>query len=165
MWDKSIYNLKEFPPKFHFHGAHFGFNFPFTRAAAVEASSSTFLENENDGGRIILNEAQATVQLGKLLGVEYNGMEEEVLSKIVELERKDKERIEGGIRRKEKIGKIRKLMKDKNIDFVVLRETKKVVITEKVTRAMWMRNEMAYMEVDLEGVAGGTLCIWDPVVF
>ncbi|KAL7185271.1 hypothetical protein ACSBR2_027241 [Camellia fascicularis] len=31
MWDKPFYNLKEFPPKLHFHGAHFGFNFPFTR--------------------------------------------------------------------------------------------------------------------------------------
>ncbi|GMP92072.1 hypothetical protein CsSME_00042458 [Camellia sinensis var. sinensis] len=74
---------------------------------------------------------------GNLLGLQYNGKEAEVLSKIVELEMKDKERIGGiltwnvrGIGRSEKKGKIRKMMKERNVDILLLQETKKANVLE-----------------------------------
>ena len=47
------------------------------------------MENGDDGGKLLLNEAQATLQMGKLLGMSFNGKEDEALNKIMELEVKD----------------------------------------------------------------------------
>ncbi|XP_028076613.1 uncharacterized protein LOC114278708 [Camellia sinensis] len=124
------------------------------RAAAVEASISSSTENGNVGGRRFFNEAETTVQLGKILGVEYNGTEEEILIWNIR-----------GIGRQEKRGKIRKLVKDRNIDIVLIQETKKSAITNKEVRKMRVRTRMEFMSVDSEGIAGGLLCIWDPEVF
>ncbi|XP_028085600.1 uncharacterized protein LOC114286624 [Camellia sinensis] len=131
-------------------------------------------------------------------GMEYNGIEEEVLRKIMELEKKDKEKLGGrgeigllhrvfvevgfhwslimfpmkiliwnirGIGREEKRGKIRKLVNDRNIDIVLIQETKKAVITNREVREMWVRTRMEFMSVDSEGTAGGLLCIWDQRYF
>ncbi|GMP34511.1 hypothetical protein CsSME_00007347 [Camellia sinensis var. sinensis] len=69
------------------------------RAVVVAAISlSASVENVTDKGRHILTEAQATLKMGEVLGVKYNGKEDEVIHKIVELELKDKERIGRGDR-------------------------------------------------------------------
>ncbi|KAF5933493.1 hypothetical protein HYC85_029664 [Camellia sinensis] len=66
------------------------------RAATATISLSASIENGRDKGRYVLNEAQATLKMGEILGMEFNGKADEVLSKIVELEMKDIERVEGG---------------------------------------------------------------------
>ncbi|GMP86480.1 hypothetical protein CsSME_00039242 [Camellia sinensis var. sinensis] len=63
------------------------------RGSVAEASISASIDSGNAAGRRILSDAQATVQIGALLGLQYIGKEAEVINKIVELERKDKERI------------------------------------------------------------------------
>ncbi|THG02824.1 hypothetical protein TEA_014145 [Camellia sinensis var. sinensis] len=68
------------------------------RAAVAAISLSALVENVTDKGRHILTEAQATLKMGEVLGVNCNGKEDEVLHKIVELELKDKERIGRGER-------------------------------------------------------------------
>ncbi|KAL7232299.1 hypothetical protein ACSBR2_010342 [Camellia fascicularis] len=64
------------------------------RAAAVAFSASS--ESGRVSGNNSLQEACATLQIGKLLGVKYKGNEDEVLSKILDLEAKDRERVGGG---------------------------------------------------------------------
>ncbi|KAL7170761.1 hypothetical protein ACSBR2_035601 [Camellia fascicularis] len=68
------------------------------RAAVAAISLSASIENERYKGRYVLNEAQATLKMGEILEIEYNGKEAEVLTKIVELAMKDMERLEGGNR-------------------------------------------------------------------
>lgn len=64
--------------------------------AAISLLAS--IENGRDKGRHVLNEAQTTLKMGEILGLEYNGKEDKMLTKIVELEMKDKERLEEGNR-------------------------------------------------------------------
>lgn len=70
-----------------------------------------------------------------------------------------------GIGRSEKKGKIKKMMKERNVDIVLLQETKKAGILEQEVREMWRRDSMEFMAVGSEGSAGRLLCIWDPQVF
>ncbi|KAL7212880.1 hypothetical protein ACSBR2_015553 [Camellia fascicularis] len=66
------------------------------RAAVAAISLSTSVENGLDKGRCVLNEAQATLKMGEVLGVQFNGKEDEVLKKIVGLELNDQGRIRRG---------------------------------------------------------------------
>ncbi|KAI8012309.1 hypothetical protein LOK49_LG06G02160 [Camellia lanceoleosa] len=64
------------------------------RASMAEASLLASIGSGEARGNHILDEAQACLQMGKLLGLEMNGKEAEVLEKIMELEVKDIGRIE-----------------------------------------------------------------------
>ncbi|CAL5419885.1 unnamed protein product [Camellia sinensis] len=66
------------------------------RAAVAAASLSASREGGVDNGRFILNEAEATVKMGEILGMQFNGKRAEVVKEIVNLELKDMERIEVG---------------------------------------------------------------------
>ncbi|XP_028109732.1 uncharacterized protein LOC114308363 [Camellia sinensis] len=67
--------------------------------------------------------------------------------------------------KKEKQGRIKSLLKDRNIDIVCFQETKRAVISDVDARRLWGSKNMEFMSVDPEGIAGGLLCIWDPAVF
>ncbi|KAI7999156.1 hypothetical protein LOK49_LG10G01264 [Camellia lanceoleosa] len=62
------------------------------RAAAAAWSLSASTKSGSSKGRHILSEAQANLQLGKVLGIHYNGKDSEVLEKLVELESIDRGR-------------------------------------------------------------------------
>ncbi|CAL5328178.1 unnamed protein product [Camellia sinensis] len=62
------------------------------RPAAVALAHSELSEGESSMHTYLLKEAQATVQLGKDLGINFCGQEEGVVDKIMEMELKDKER-------------------------------------------------------------------------
>ncbi|KAI7981310.1 hypothetical protein LOK49_Contig51G00011 [Camellia lanceoleosa] len=64
------------------------------KAAIATFSLASSSKSEASRGRIILNEAQASVQLGKVLGIDFDAQEDVVLSKIADLERNDLARIE-----------------------------------------------------------------------
>ncbi|KAL7188418.1 hypothetical protein ACSBR1_038297 [Camellia fascicularis] len=66
------------------------------RAAATVASVSSSSASGVARDRKILEEAKETLQLGKLLGVNYKGKEEEMMSKIMELEAQNRARIGEG---------------------------------------------------------------------
>lgn len=51
--------------------------------------SSNGIANRN---RLLLNEAQTIWEVNKVIGIGYDGDEEEVISKIAEMEAQDKER-------------------------------------------------------------------------
>ncbi|CAL5378234.1 unnamed protein product [Camellia sinensis] len=59
------------------------------RSAAAAISLS--MSSKSGSGHLLLNEAEASLQIGKVLGLQCKGKEEEVLGKLMELEAKDKE--------------------------------------------------------------------------
>ncbi|KAL7262115.1 hypothetical protein ACSBR1_000490 [Camellia fascicularis] len=62
------------------------------RPAAATIARSDLSEGVTSPNNLVLNEAKATIQLGKSLGINFNGKEDDVLNKIIKLELKDKER-------------------------------------------------------------------------
>ncbi|XP_028072866.1 uncharacterized protein LOC114275081 [Camellia sinensis] len=70
-----------------------------------------------------------------------------------------------GLGRKEKRSKIKKIVRERQVDIALFQETKKAELSEEVVRSVWAKEKMEYMGVDAEGSAGGLLCIWDPDIF
>ncbi|GFY83050.1 hypothetical protein Acr_02g0012900 [Actinidia rufa] len=64
------------------------------RAAAASIALSISTESTNNRGRIMLNEAQATWEMGKALGLVEDGSNENVICKIMELEENDERQYE-----------------------------------------------------------------------
>lgn len=62
------------------------------RPAVVALAQSELSEGDSSSHSQLLKEAQATVQLGKELGINFCGQEEGMVNKIIELELKDRER-------------------------------------------------------------------------
>ncbi|CAL5376656.1 unnamed protein product [Camellia sinensis] len=56
-------------------------------------AQSDLSEGSSSSNNDLFEEAKATIHLGKCLGINYNGKEDTVLSKIIDLELKDKDRI------------------------------------------------------------------------
>lgn len=51
------------------------------------------MESKSGSGQLLLNEAEASLQIGNVRGLNYDGNEVEVLSKLVKLEGRDKEKM------------------------------------------------------------------------
>ncbi|CAL5410409.1 unnamed protein product [Camellia sinensis] len=56
-------------------------------------AQSDLSEGSSSSNNDLFEEAKATIHLGKCLGINYNGKEDTVLSKIIDLELKDKDKI------------------------------------------------------------------------
>ncbi|XP_028066846.1 protein FAR-RED IMPAIRED RESPONSE 1-like [Camellia sinensis] len=56
-------------------------------------AQSDLSEGSSSSNNELFEEAKATIHLGKCLGINYNGKEDTVLSKIIDLELKDKDKI------------------------------------------------------------------------
>ncbi|KAL7181930.1 hypothetical protein ACSBR1_040775 [Camellia fascicularis] len=65
------------------------------RAAAAAISMSVEQSLNTKRRNKLLTEAQATMEVGKILGLNFEGKENEVMGKLAELEEKDMERAEG----------------------------------------------------------------------
>lgn len=70
-----------------------------------------------------------------------------------------------GLGRREKKGKIRTLVHERKIDIVLLQKTKSQSLSQIEVKSLWPRDKMEFMCVDLDALAGGLLCIWDPGMF
>lgn len=70
-----------------------------------------------------------------------------------------------GITKKEKRGRIKKILKDNRVDMVLFQETKQKSITSDLIRSIWWNDKWEFMEVDALESAGGLLYIWNPNVF
>ncbi|XP_028053768.1 uncharacterized protein LOC114258112 [Camellia sinensis] len=102
--------------------------------------------------------------MGRVLGLNCEGKEEEVMSKLMEFESMDMDKVH----QKGRIGKCRKIkqvLKERKIDIALLQETKKEVVNSELVQTIWAGEKMEFMSVDSVGSAGGLLCIWNPVVF
>ncbi|KAL7257798.1 hypothetical protein ACSBR1_003997 [Camellia fascicularis] len=71
--------------------------FVIFRLAASTFAQSDLSESGSSSTNSLLEEAKATIQLGKSLGVNYNGEDDAVLNKIIDLELKDKARINNAV--------------------------------------------------------------------
>ena len=65
-----------------------------------------------------------------------------------------------GLGRREKRRKIKKIIKENELDIVLMQETKKEVITEMFVTSICPDKNFGYMEVGADGSSGGLLCIW-----
>ncbi|KAI7997262.1 UPF0481 protein [Camellia lanceoleosa] len=61
------------------------------------AAISLSMASESSRGRLLLNEAEATLQIGRVLGLNCEGKEEEVVSKLMELESMDMDKVRCGL--------------------------------------------------------------------
>ncbi|GMP74006.1 hypothetical protein CsSME_00031546 [Camellia sinensis var. sinensis] len=61
------------------------------RSAAATISLS--MASKSSRGRVDLSEAEATLELGKTLGIDFEGKDEEVISKLLQLEANDLEKV------------------------------------------------------------------------
>ncbi|KAF5934676.1 hypothetical protein HYC85_030847 [Camellia sinensis] len=57
------------------------------------AAISLSMASDSSHGRLLLNKAKATLQMGQVLGLNCEGKEEEVVSKLIELESMDLEKV------------------------------------------------------------------------
>ncbi|XP_028083295.1 uncharacterized protein LOC114284558 [Camellia sinensis] len=70
-----------------------------------------------------------------------------------------------GLGRADKRRRVRQVMQDRNVDVLLLQETKKSSTEEMFVRSFWPWERMEFMAVDSEASAGGLLSIWNPEVF
>ncbi|XP_028094700.1 uncharacterized protein LOC114294749 [Camellia sinensis] len=70
-----------------------------------------------------------------------------------------------GLGRPEKKKRIKAVIKERKVDMVMLQETKRANISNQCVKSIWPYDQVAYMNVDADGSAGGLLCVWKPEVF
>ncbi|KAL7186017.1 hypothetical protein ACSBR2_027885 [Camellia fascicularis] len=132
-----------------------GKNKVWSRAATVALSSSVSQTNNHNRRRkerdhqYLLNEAQATIHIGKALGVDFEGKEREVTEKIITMERNNRSQAP-------------KRIVERNVDMVLFQETKRSEMIELFVKSLWPEELVGFMVVDAEGSAGGLVCVWRP---
>ncbi|XP_028069638.1 uncharacterized protein LOC114272166 [Camellia sinensis] len=107
------------------------------RAVAIAASLSVPQTSCPSGRAALLKEARETVQW--------------IMSWNVR-----------GLGRKDKRGKILKLVKDKKLDMLLLQETKKSNVDELLVKSLRPLDSLQFLAVDSVGSAGGLLRVWNP---
>ncbi|XP_028108356.1 uncharacterized protein LOC114307162 [Camellia sinensis] len=106
--------------------------------------------------------------MGKLIGIDFEGQEDEVLKKIIKLKQLDAERVEQRKKSKSrevKRRRIKKIIKDNKVDMVLLQETKRAAFDSNLVRSIWPEDNLEFMEVGASGSAGGLVCVWNPAMF
>ena len=64
-----------------------------------------------------------------------------------------------GLGRPEKKRRIKAVIKERKVDMVMLQETKRANISNQCVKSIWPYDQVAYMNVDADGSAGGLLCV------
>lgn len=70
-----------------------------------------------------------------------------------------------GLGRSEKSCKIKNVVKDRQIDILLIQQTKRSNIQARDAKSIWPWDNMEFLAVDAEGNSGGLLCVWNPNVF
>lgn len=70
-----------------------------------------------------------------------------------------------GLGRPKKKRRIKAVIKERKVDMVLLQETKRTNIQDQFVKSIWLYDLVASMNVDVDGSAGGLLCVWKPEVF
>lgn len=65
----------------------------------------------------------------------------------------------------EKRRRIKDWVRDKRVDILLVQETKRSSLDERMVRSIWPWDLMEFMLVDAEGSAGGLLSVWNPEAF
>ncbi|GFZ16219.1 hypothetical protein Acr_25g0006280 [Actinidia rufa] len=90
--------------------------------------------------------------------MEYKGDEDEVVSKMVQMEEQDME-IAGdmGLGKKEKRRQAKKIIRDRKVDFVLLQESKMENVNRGMVRQLWKDDNFDFVEMGADGSAGGSI--------
>lgn len=70
-----------------------------------------------------------------------------------------------GLGRNDKRAKIKKLVSERKINVLLLQESKRSSVDVRFVKSLWPWESLQFMAVDLEGSAGGLLCVWNLDVF
>lgn len=70
-----------------------------------------------------------------------------------------------GLGRKDKRGKILKLVKDRKLYMLMLQETKKTNTDEIFVTSMWPLDSMQFLAMNSVGSVWGLLYVWNPTIF
>lgn len=70
-----------------------------------------------------------------------------------------------GLGRKEKRGRLKKLLRDRGVDFLLLQESKLKTVNNFFIKSIWGHSEYDFLEVDANVSAGGLICIWNSKLF
>lgn len=70
-----------------------------------------------------------------------------------------------GLGKKEKRRKLKKMLRDREVDFLFLQETKLKSTNNFFIGSIWGHSDFGYMEVDSVESSGGLLCIWNSKLF
>ena len=65
----------------------------------------------------------------------------------------------------EKRVKIKKLIKERKIEMVLLQETKRHSMSREMVQSVWLGSNFEFSSVDSMGNSGGLLCIWNLDMF
>ncbi|GKV48490.1 hypothetical protein SLEP1_g55300 [Rubroshorea leprosula] len=107
-------------------------------------------------------EVRRIFNLGKRLGIEVGENEEEVQSKLMELEVRDEGQGRGSVLKRKEVGK---LVKVERPDVLFLQETKLEVVQGNLCRSMWFSDEFEWVMKESVGASGGLLCVWNRLKF
>ena len=70
-----------------------------------------------------------------------------------------------GLGKFEKRGKVKRMVRERKIDMVLIQETKKTSMDRRFVQSMWSGNNFEFIEVDAIRRSGGILCIWNSELF
>lgn len=70
-----------------------------------------------------------------------------------------------GLSKQEKMGRIKKLLRDKKVDMAFFQETKQGSISNDFIKSLWWEDCAEFLDVEANGSAGGLLCILRPQFF
>ncbi|KAL4277961.1 hypothetical protein GQ457_03G002160 [Hibiscus cannabinus] len=101
-------------------------------------------------------EARKVLALGKNIGMQIVGDEQEVINELANLE---------GLGAGEKVLAVKKLIREHIFDMVLLQETKKSSFAEEEVRRLWYDDEVDFRFSAAEGRSGGLISVWDKNVF
>ncbi|GKU93217.1 hypothetical protein SLEP1_g6825 [Rubroshorea leprosula] len=112
-----------------------------------------------------MQEVRRLITAGRRLGMQFQGSEEEVESRFLELEQRDeargRNRLGGTVKRRE----LGKLVRVEKPDFLFVQETKLEEVEEELCKKLWYSDEFGWSMKSSVGASGGLLCVWNRTAF
>ncbi|GKU98554.1 hypothetical protein SLEP1_g11546 [Rubroshorea leprosula] len=105
-----------------------------------------------------IQEVRRIFNLGKRLGIEVGENEEEVQSKLMELEVRDEGQGKGSVLKRKEVSK---MVKAERPDVVFLQETKLERLQGNLCKMLWYSDEFDWVMKESVGASGGLLCVWN----
>ncbi|GKV12577.1 hypothetical protein SLEP1_g23703 [Rubroshorea leprosula] len=102
-------------------------------------------------------EVSRMMRVGKRLGTQFEDNDEELQSRLMEAEDRERAGRRDGLGRKE----VGKLTREERPDFLFLQETKLERIDVGICKLVWNSDEFEWVAKASAGASGGLLCLWD----
>ncbi|GKU94423.1 hypothetical protein SLEP1_g7921 [Rubroshorea leprosula] len=131
-----------------------------------EKKAADFSGKRQKSGRINMQEVKKMMCTGKRLGMQFEGTEEEVESRLLELEERDESRRQqGGLGNMVKKRELGRLVQVEKPNLLFLQETKLEGVEEGLCKKLWYSNDFDWIMKSSIGASGGLICMWDKSLF